>query len=246
MKTIVSALSVCLVVVCVAGGLVLVNKLRLNHELQQANQNLQDRLQSAWVRTDSLLAEKEESGKQVELLREVAEGLQARIAEQDTGDTVPTLTPYQTPAFLGQKFIGQAWIVPRNLRKDTNTQSYVYEQVVWLDERLLENFVTKANVAEQVVENQTYVNNTYYPEPYYYAGYPIYYQPRSNYFQAKPNPPPATPTPAPPIVNPRSGVVTLRQAGPVTQIRTRPQATKPPASPRRPPPSAGVTRATNP
>lgn len=222
MKTARSILSVCLAVACVAGSLGLAAGLHVNRGVREANRKLAAELREAQSRMDALQAEKRETARQLALARESAESLQNHMAEMEAAKKVeseappPVASPYQAQAYLGQESLGWAWIVPRNYRKDTNTQRYVYEPVIWLDESMRKNFVVHhTNVVERDIETHTYFNNTYYPQPAYYGYYyPTHSRPPSNSW-------PITPQPTVPR---RQGDV------PAATIKTRPQVLGTPAS----------------
>jgi hypothetical protein len=234
MKTLPIILGACFVVLCVAAAGVVVAERRATLELQKENQRLQSELRTAQSQAGAVLAEKEETVKQLAHVQSVSDDFKARIAEvesakaeADTG--VPVVTPYQAQAFLGQKPLGWVWIIPQNLRKDTNTQRYVYEPVVWLDEGLRKQFVTHhTNVVEREVETKTYVNSTYYPQPAYYYSYPVYPIPRPPPGSNCP-PPVVTPPTAPPSIqpvpkpfNPGNGTITAQRLGtPAGAIKTK-------------------------
>jgi hypothetical protein len=233
MKTARSILSVCLAVVCVAGSLGLAAGLHANRVLREANRKLAAELREAQGRLDALLAEKQETARQLALGRDSAENLQNRMAEVEAAKKAeseappPVASPYQAQAYLGQESLGWAWIVPRNYRKDTNTQRYVYEPVVCLDENLRKRFVIHyTNVVEREIESRTYINNTYYPQPVYYTHfYPRHYRPLSNSWTSTPRPP-----------------VPRRQADvPAATIKMRPQVLGTPASQIKPLPQSGGT-----
>ena len=121
--------------------------------------------------------------------------------------------------------LGPVWIVPRNLRMDTNAQRYVYEPVVVLDERYRGSFVTyQTNIVEREVAT-TYVDHNYYANDYYTE--PAYYYrpnyPRgANYFP-RPTPLPAQPLPPQPKFKAdSSGVMQQKLMIPADQIKTLP------------------------
>ena len=227
MKTALIILGVCFVVVCGAGSLVLMNGARANRDLQEANRKLREDLRAEQAKSDSLAAENQVTAKQLELAGELSENLKARIAEIETtsakegenGDTVPTVAPFPAQAYLGQKLLGQAWIIPKNLRKDPANQRYVYDPVVWLDEKLRGSFVIHhTNVVEREIETQTQYNTTYYPQPVYFVSSPFRHRHGTNAS------PPTPSLPAVPIFKPGNGTVIPQQLGtPAAQIKTRPQ-----------------------
>jgi hypothetical protein len=176
--------------------------------------------------------------RQLAVFRELAESLQSQVTEFKSSERgglaaegkAPVVAPYQAQAYLGKAPLGWVWIIPQNLRKDTNTQRYVYEPIVWLDEGMRKQFVTHhTNVVEREVESPAYVNTAYYPEPYlygyyYYPTYPIHRPPGNTNRPPVSVWPPATvqPLPQQPF-NPGSGTVTAQKLGtPAGAIKTRP------------------------
>jgi len=131
------------------------------------------------------------------------------------------MKPYQAEAFLGQRPLGLVWIVPRNLRMDTNSQRFVYEPVVCLDERLRSQFLLHhTNIVEREVDRPVYVNNSYYPAPYYV--YPFSY---AGSHSNRPSTRPPTTAPPPPTFNPGNGTIIKQPIGtPAEKIRTFPSA----------------------
>jgi len=217
-------------------GVKAVTSLRATADLRRSNQALQRDLQAARAQAGTLAAEKQETARQLalvvsrhsELTSRIAE-LEAAEAEEDAMATSPAaLKPYRAEAYLGQKSLGLAWIVPRNLHLDTNSQRFVYEPVVCLDEKLRGHFTAHyTNVVEREIERPVYVNNSYYPEPYYY--YPARYWPRqTNNWPTQPAPGPVQPPP----FNPGSGNIIKQPIGtPAEKIKTYPSAPKLPANP---------------
>jgi hypothetical protein len=237
MKTALIILGACFAALCVASSAVLIGAFYSQRELRDANRRMEATLRTAQTTTDTLRAEKQEMAQQLSVLQELTESLQSKAAARandgESQGKIPAVAPYQAQAFLGKTSLGWVWIIPQNLRKDTNTQRYVYEPVVWLDEGLRKQFVTHhTNVVEREVESR-YVNTTYYPEPYWYGYgyyYPTYSRPPigSNCPPTFPSHPiqPVPPTPIHPVAaqpfNPGTGKVTVQQLGtPAGAIRTR-------------------------
>ena len=225
-----------LIVLLVASGAGLMGALHSQRGLRQSNQKMDSALRAAQAATDTLLAEKQEMARQLSVFRELTETLQSRIVDHETAAAsemesqgkMPVVAPYQAQAYLGKTSLGWVWIIPHNLRKDTNTQRYVYEPVVWLDEGLRKQFVTHhTNIVEREVESRTYANTAYYPEPYVYGGYyyppyPVPRPPGSNCPPVHAAPVlPVQPTPQP--FNPGSGKIIAQRLGtPAGAIKTRP------------------------
>src|SRR6188508_2133583 len=161
-------------VLCLALGITATTSHRTAAELRRKNENLQSDLQASRTRADALVTEKQAGAQQLaavitrhgELTTRIRE-LEAAEAEDMALSTSPAnMKPYQAEAFLGRKSLGLVWIVPRNLRLETNSQRYVYEPVVCLDEKLRKFFeIHHTNIVERPVETPVYVNNSYYEDP---------------------------------------------------------------------------------
>ncbi|MCW5553756.1 MAG: hypothetical protein KIS67_16560 [Verrucomicrobiae bacterium] len=204
MKTLMTISSICLTALLVAVGVVWTSEVRANRDLRETNLRLEAELHAAQEESRTLRAEHEAVSTQLAVAQETAAELQSQLAGQDSPDdsevqleTAPLFNPFPAQAYLGQRHLGQAWIIPRNIRKDPKTQSYVYEPVIWLDENLRKGFVTHhTNIVEREVESRTYVNTIQYPQPVYYGYRPIYGRPPTNSY------PPAPHLPNPPITQP--------------------------------------------
>jgi len=219
-----------------AFGVTAIASLRTAAELRRTNQTLLDELHTVRGRAETLTAEKQEASRQLALVANRHGELTSRLAELEAAEaeesamaTSPAaLKPYQAEAYLGKKPLGLVWIVPRNLRMDANSQRFVYEPVVCLDEKLRGQFTMHhTNIVEYEVERPVYVNNSYYQEPYYY---PVGYWPRAtNNWPRQPAPAPA---PNPPAFNPGSGGIIKQPIGtPAERIKTYPSAPRLPATP---------------
>lgn len=237
-------LCVCCAAVSVAVSGLLVAAYRANRDLREDNRKLSAALRDVQVKLDAVLAEKSETARQLALVRDSSENLEARLVEIEAARAAeaeappPVVAPYQVQAYLGQQSLGWVWIVPRNFRRDTNTQRYVYEPVVWLDESLRRNFVSyQTNVVEREVET-AYINNSYYPQPIYYLTTRGHHRRGPSQLPSMPHPPSGSPNPPPPVgemqpkpaFNPGSGVTTPQRLGtPAGSIKTRPQVLGTPA-----------------
>jgi len=240
MKSVLIIAGTFLIVVCAALGAVLFGQFQSNRSLREANEEMRNALRAAQSAAEALSAGHQEVLAQMAQAQSRSEELAARIAQFEMAGTTaatgsaPDLAPYQANAFLGRDWLGTAWIIPRNVRLDTNTQRYVYEPVVWLDERLRDSFVKHhTNVVEREIETQTTYNTTYYPTPVYYFTHPSRYRPPSEPSQPSWPHNPQGAYPAPPAFNPGNGAVIPQKLGtPADQIKTRPQVVgKPPANP---------------
>lgn len=239
MKTALIILGTSLVVLCVASGVLFIETFQSKRNLRAAGQKKEAELHVAQSQASTLLAEKQEMETQLQVFRELTETLQSRITDLSTGNAgesasggkPPVVAPYQAQAYLGKTPIGWVWIIPQNLRMDTNAQRYVYDPIVWLDEGMRKQFVTHhTNIVEREVETQNYVNTAYYPEPVYYVSSPLFPTRPIHRPPGMTNRPPVStlpPTPIQPLpqqpFNPGSGAVTVQKLGtPAGAIRTRP------------------------
>jgi hypothetical protein len=192
-------------------------------QLRHANDSLQKELLELRTTTKALTAEKQEAVRQWDAVMNRHAELAARVTEleSEAANSVPVATsavslkPYRAEAFLGKQPLGLVWIVPRNPRLDTNSQRYVYQPVVALDEKLRRFFeVHHTNIIEQLVEVPVNVSHNYYPEPYYYSY--GYYRP------GRPtNGLPTQPGSGPPHFNPGDGTIIKQPLGtPAGTIQT--------------------------
>ena len=77
-------------------------------------------------------------------------------------------------AFLGNRLVGRAWIVPHNVIKDSKTGQINFEPVAVLEEAAKRAFtVQETNVVERDVVSYSSVNYNYNPYPYYWYYYPV-------------------------------------------------------------------------
>jgi hypothetical protein len=82
--------------------------------------------------------------------------------------TEVTPRPYRVRAFVGQDNVGQAWIVPHNVTRDTESGRYLFEPVLVIDESSKKYFTEHHT---NVVEREVYTTQVYqdgYRYPYYY------------------------------------------------------------------------------
>lgn len=235
MKALVTISIGCLAIIGLAASVSLWVEVRSNRDLRTAHQKLEKELRATQKTIESLRAENTEVAKRLVQAQETSQSLQTRISETEAAGSKdaespaapPVVAPYHVPAYLGRTYLGQAWIIPRNFRLDTNSQRYVYEPVVWLDESFRNRFVVyHTNVVERAVE-PTYVNNSYYPQPLYYVTSFGHHRRGRQAAQ----PPPGAIQQVPKF-NPGSGVTTPQQIGTAAgTIKTRPQVLGTPAPP---------------
>jgi hypothetical protein len=119
-------------------------------------------------------------------------------------DTVTTNTapagpvqpqPFQARAYVGNDYLGIAWVIPSNVKEHAESGEYRFEPVIWIDAKARQAF-TQTNVVErEVVRHNTY-NHTYaYQQPYWY-GYPLWVKPQDDQPIAPPQRP-QSPVPSP-------------------------------------------------
>jgi hypothetical protein len=102
--------------------------------------------------------------------------------------------PVRVRTYLGQRYLGLAWIVPGQAAKDPATGQMAYEPVVLMDESIREAVgVSKTNIVEREVVRPTTVNYNYsYP---YQIWWPVVWAPAT---RAKEGPPHRAPRIPPP------------------------------------------------
>lgn len=230
MKNTLSILAGGSAIVSVSLAVMLFGGFRLHRNVQSVNEKLQGELRAAQDGLDVLRAENRTISEDLARIRSSFEESQARLLEANASmaaavsNLPPVIPSYRANTFIGQTFLGQAWVIPHNVRMDTNTQRYIYDPVVLLDESLRNSLVVHhTNVVEYPVETQTSYNynNTYYPTPIYYFGNPGY-RPKPDPLPPTLQPPAQLPYPAPPAFNPGSGKVIPQKLGtPSGQIKTR-------------------------
>lgn len=105
--------------------------------------------------------------------------------------------PFQARAYVGNDYLGMAWVIPSRVKQDTETGEYQFEPVIWIDQKARGAF-TKTNIVErEVVLNEAYNESQSIPQSYWY-GYPVWVRP--NRFHEHPVQPPKTPPVARPTV----------------------------------------------
>jgi hypothetical protein len=183
MKALVIILSGSLAILATVGGAALNRTHRSNRDLRATNREIQSETQMNKALAESLRLERDQLREQVDALKSVISKPQApasqagsKAADPDKTASEPVAAPsaYPVPVYVGKSLLGQGWVVPQNLRMNTNTQRYAYDPVVMIDEKFRRTFAYYVtNIVEREV--QTYVDNNYYqPVPDYYAAYPVY------------------------------------------------------------------------
>lgn len=80
------------------------------------------------------------------------------------------LKPYQVRSFVGTQYVGMAWIIPGNQRRDAKTGLISYDQIVSLPDQSRRTFTAYVtNVVEKTVpaETQLVEQNNYYDQRSY-------------------------------------------------------------------------------
>lgn len=95
--------------------------------------------------------------------------------------------PFQARAYVGNDYLGMAWVIPSNVKPHPETGEYRFEPVIWIDERNRKAF-TQTNVVEREVVRNTSTTQVY-QQPYWY-GYPVWIRPQPE-TPGQPNQPPA-------------------------------------------------------
>jgi hypothetical protein len=182
MKTSVIALCVLLVVTSTVFTLTLLVELKESRDLRRENQRLWAELRTTKVQAQDLEDAKSDTATKLAAKHGEVRALEARLAkaeaETPTAKTNGTTAgqvfrPYQLRAFLGNRFVGRAWIVPSNVTKDTKTGQINFEPLVVLEDEA-RRILSETNVVERDVVRYQTVNNNYSPYPYYWYYYPYY------------------------------------------------------------------------
>jgi len=101
---------------------------------------------------------------------------------------------FQARAYVGNDYLGTAWVIPSKVRQNAETGELRFEPVIWIDEKSRKAF-TQTNIVErEVVRNNSYNQTWSYQQPYWY-GYPVW-------IQSKPDRPNLPPSQRPPMVQP--------------------------------------------
>lgn len=133
--------------------------------------------------------------------------------------------PYQARAFLGNDYLGSAWIVHAEIPGSGGQVPARFTPVVRLDENLKERFsTTKTNV----VEKEIFRESTYYSQPYQFNNYGSWpYRYRSGRAPSAPSAPEAPGSPGYAPSNPPAVALPLPPVGggiPWTPVIRHPQS----------------------
>lgn len=184
MKTLLATVSILLTGTCAVVVATLLVELKENRELRRENQKLWADLQTTKTQAQDLEEEKSEATTKLAAKHDELQALEAKLGKAETeAENAKTngtpangqvFRPYQLRAFLGNRFVGRAWIVPSNVTKDPKTGRINFEPVAVLEEASKKAFtVQETNVVERDVVRYSSVNYNYNPYPYSWYYYPL-------------------------------------------------------------------------
>jgi len=172
MKTFLTVLTTCLVLLTVGTLSLLGWQFHQSRELAEVNHQLTQELRQSKQTVEDLTGEKAAVSEMVATMEAREEELRARVesleqAGQTAAEALPQ--PYRVRAFLGQDNLGGAWIIPHNVKRDPESGRYIFEPVLVVDESAKNHFtVHHTNVVEREVYTTEYYDG-YNRYPYYYA-----------------------------------------------------------------------------
>lgn len=231
MKTFLALCSVCLLLLVAGAILLLLQQHRQNQTLAAVNEQLQEELATSSAAVEGLSQERELNHEIMTALEETASELNKRVESLESSaaaaqEALPK--PYPVQAYIGREKVGQAWIIPHNIKRNKESGRYVFEPVLWLDESAKDHFtVHHTNVVEREVHTTQYASG-YNDYPYYSyltPGYPG----GTNRPPGIPTPPIQPPTPTQPIAQQPSARARLF-APPLSIVNSRPQTLGRPAT----------------
>ncbi len=91
----------------------------------------------------------------------------AALTNRPASSNAFSLKPYQVRSFVGTQYVGMAWIIPSNQRRDPKTGLISYDQIVSLPDRSRGTFTAYVtNVVERTVasEPQLVEQNNFYDQ----------------------------------------------------------------------------------
>ena len=177
MKTLLATLMAGAAVGLLALTIVVLVQFYDHRKLSVDNQALEAELQAANQKVGELEKEQAAVVKDLESRCADVQVLTAKLAEATTlaaktnepPSSAVLPRPYQAPAFLGNQYLGLAWVVPRNVAKNPKTGRFTFEPALVLDPALREAFATPVTNVEVVADtpspNYT-VNNYNNPWPW--------------------------------------------------------------------------------
>lgn len=233
MKAFLTVVLVCLLVLGAAGVGLLSWQVMENRQLKAANTALSTKLQSAEDTMAKISLERDTASLKFELLEARERELRERVDSLETAakaDVDSKPRPYRVRAFLGRDNVGDAWMVPRDVKWDEQIGRYTFEPVLWIDESSKGFFtVYETNVVDRNIYNtEIYQEDNGYPfYPYYYAG--INRPWPTNRPPGNPQPPTQLPVSSPGISQ-QPDARTRIFAPPMSIVNTRPQVMGRPAT----------------
>jgi hypothetical protein len=162
---------------------------------------VQDQARASTEDREAASAELAAQRGRVEELSAALTSMSQEATDPDRGTSVRLpVQSHRVRAYLGNKEIGMAWLVPNKIRTNAVDGQVSYEPVIVLDDAVLQRFgATQPQMAEREVTRATTVN--YYPQVYP-SGWPIYWRkPQRPKDPDQSDPPPgSTPPERPPQV----------------------------------------------
>ncbi|MBU6402962.1 MAG: hypothetical protein KGS61_21790 [Verrucomicrobia bacterium] len=217
MKSWLVALAVCLTLAVLALTLIVVVQ-AYDHRLVSSEKAALERdLRSASLRISDLQQEQAAVVKDLQTRSTEVQDLTAKLADATEASTNPPVgstlppRPYQAPAYLGNQYLGLAWVVPRNIVRNPRTGRFTFEPALVLDPGLKQVLATSAADPDTRSADQPPPTS---PTPPNYSVYNSYYNAwpwvawtpgGSATTPDRPSRVPPTPAPNPP---PRSPTVT--------------------------------------
>lgn len=202
--------------------------------LAAVNANLRTELEAARLALDTAAAESQSTTERLARLETTAAGLESELeavkaSAKAAEETLPR--PYRVRAFLGKDSLGEAWMIPQNIKRDPDSGRYVFEPVLLLDESSRSRFtVHHTNVVQTEVLTTDYTPY-YYRYPYSYGGWYPTLPGGSNLPPVEPQPPIGVPQPS--VTGSGYGNVSASArvfAPPFSTVNTRPQVLGRPAT----------------
>ena len=173
-KSLLVTIGLCLTILSSAMALITIAAVLDNHGLRRELRTVRTdldraRIEVSQVRRDTTEASERLAAKQNELQELEKEFSRLKVAKaSDEASASAAPRAYRLRAYLGNQYLGMAWMVPSVRPKAAESGQWAYEPVVVLDESLKRNFVVhKTNLVEREVSRETTVNYNY-AYPYYF------------------------------------------------------------------------------
>jgi len=227
MKAFLTLMTSCLALVTVGIVVLLTWQSRVNRQLVGDNSQLSRELRQSQDTVATLTAEKTGISDKLAALEHREKELRDRVDSLEEATEAPP-RPYRVRTFVGRENIGEAWMVPVNVTRDTQSGRYLFEPVLVIDESARDHFTAYRT---NVVEREVYTTEVYqdgYDYPYVYYATPG--RPggtnRPPYRPGRPTRPEAPAPSASPQPNARAQVF----APPMSIVNSRPQVVGTPAT----------------